>query len=385
MGVDFADADASREFETLDPTVPPRLIQNSTRIAEWLARLGEERQDLLPLVDRRIEATLPLGIQCVGGSQRLEEWAWAHGAAFNHPGVQPSESSEDAFLVDPGEEFFAVADGLGGRPDGGWASYCALLALARTRGHSLSADQLFQHTAAVLGECRVRGAHGDFLLDPEAKTTLTLLRKMHTSEEGVEIEGATKGDCRILLAYPHSREYEVWEEADTFREGMAFLRGILGERADALPLPLCEELLKMGHPNGNIVNNGIAARASDMFNINRPTVWQRTVPRGTRFALMTDGIYKMLFNQEIAQALLGKGGWGEQSLKIRATWLARQAQMSTWVKAKGVNIERPTIELKTLPGPTVPWPLGRFIRMKGNRTIISGNIDHGTLVLGEFQ
>jgi serine/threonine protein phosphatase PrpC len=382
MGVDFVEVVEAE----LDPTVPPRLIQNPTRIAEWLARLGE-KEDPLHLVDRRIEDTLPLGIQCVGGSERLEEWAWAHGAAFNHPGVQPFEHSEDAFLIDPGEEFFAVADGLGGCPDGELASYCALLALARTRGRSLSADQLFQHAVAVLDECRVRGAHGDFLLDLEAKTTLTLLRKIRTSGEGVEIEGATKGDCRILLAYPHSREYEVWEEADTFSEGTAFLSGILGEeRANTLSFPLREELLKMSHPDGNIVNNGIAALASDTFNENGPTVWQRTVPRGTRFALMTDGIYKMLFNQEIAQVLLGEGTWEEQSRRIRAIWLGRQAQMRTWIKARGISIERPTIPWQGAEGQTVQWPLGRFIRRKENgQPVISGNIDHGTVVLGELQ
>ena len=188
------------------------------------------------------------------------------------------DENQDSYLIDPEQGLFAVADGLGGLPNGAAASRItlALLRDAVTRQPEAPLGMLVQkiHQDAITAGFELN-EHG-------FGTTLTVLRVHPRGDEAVLVHVGDSGAYRI-----HDRKAELLTAEHTVGARMLAEALEMGIPADEIP-PIAHHTL----------TQCIGQKGS--FN---PQVVKVPLQTGDRIFLVTDGVTKPLSEADLQRGL----------------------------------------------------------------------------------
>lgn len=194
--------------------------------------------------------------------------------AFSDCGVA-RHNNQDAYLCDPANGIFAVADGLGGLPNGERASRLTLDILAK-RLRTANPDALGELLAEVNADVREIGLE----LDPAGfGTTLTLVR---LDRKKKRLQMAHVGDCGAYLVRSGCLQLLSIEHTVAARMNSH------GEEDDDIPAIAFHTL----------------TQCMGSFPYIEPQVLEMEYHAGDRFFLFTDGVIKSIVPKRLELELL---------------------------------------------------------------------------------
>ncbi len=185
--------------------------------------------------------------------------------------------NEDAYLINPLTGLFAIADGLGGRKAGDFASNYALEVLDDELQRLLKAGW---HPKEALKEAFVRTStkvYERVTTSLEVRGAMTTLTAMLIREHKWYI--AHVGDTRIYLA--RDNHLYLLTEDDTKAQLMV-KRGLISAR-EALT-----------HPARNVLVRALGSRS-----VVKPHTYEGYTAKGDRYLLASDGLYSYFSYEEL--------------------------------------------------------------------------------------
>lgn len=218
--------------------------------------------------------------------------------AATHAGTA-NRLNQDAYVNRPDLGLWAVADGAGGHESGEIAS-AEVAGLLQTIGEGLSAGEVLLEVRSRLEEAHAR------------------LREMASARGARVIVASTvvvllaRDDHFACLWAGDSRAYLLRGHALTRITRDHTLVQALVESGEL------SEAESVGHPQGNVITNAVGAD-SDVLDLDKRT--GQLVP-GDRLLLCSDGLFKAISEQQVAELLSGDGD-GAERLIVAA--LAAQA------------------------------------------------------------
>ncbi|MBS0522960.1 MAG: serine/threonine-protein phosphatase [Proteobacteria bacterium] len=217
-----------------------------------------------------------------------------HSRAATHAGTA-KRLNEDAYVNRPDLGLWAVADGAGGHESGEVAS-AEVAGLLQSIGAGLSAGEVLVEVRSRLEEAHAR------------------LRAMG-SARGIGVMVATtvvvvlaRDDHFACLWAGDSRAYLLRGRALTRITRDHTLVQAMVESGEI------SEAESAGHPQANVVTNAIGAD-SDSLDLEKRT--GQLVP-GDRLLLCSDGLFKAISEDQVAELLAGDGDSGAERLVIAA-------------------------------------------------------------------
>jgi len=231
--------------------------------------------------------------------QHVAQAGCFHSRAATHAGTA-NRLNEDAYVNRPDLGLWAVADGAGGHESGEVAS-AEVAGLLQTVGEGLSAGEVLLEVRS-----RLEGAHAR-------------LRKM-ASARGAGVMVATT----VVVVLARDEHFACLWAGDSrayLWRGHALTRIT---RDHTLVQAMVEsgeitEAESFGHPQGNVITNAIGAD-NDFLELEKRT--GQLMP-GDRLLLCSDGLFKAISEEQVAELLSGDGDGGAERLVIAA--LAAQA------------------------------------------------------------
>lgn len=189
------------------------------------------------------------------------------------------QDNQDAYLIDSERGVFAVADGLGGLPNGARASRMALEILQNCLNESPLSPM--EH---VIDEVNQRSREFGFAMDAAGfGTTLTMGR---VTSDGTSVEIAHVGDSAAYLVEEGSVRCLTREHTVAAR----MMAENWQDASEAIPLSAHHTLTQCIGQNLYI----------------EPEVATFPIQPGARLFLLTDGVTKPLGEEALASVLLGK-------------------------------------------------------------------------------
>ncbi|NPA79978.1 MAG: serine/threonine-protein phosphatase [Thermotogae bacterium] len=190
--------------------------------------------------------------------------------------------NEDAYLINPLTGLFAIADGLGGRKAGDFASNYALEVLDEELQNLLNAGW---KPKEALKEAFIRTSSKVYervTTSLEVRGAMTTLTAMLIREHKWYI--AHVGDTRIYLA--RDGHLYLLTEDDTKAQLMV-KRGLISPK-EALT-----------HPARNVLVRALGSRS-----VVKPHTYEGYTAKGDRYLLASDGLYSYFSNEELLEYMM---------------------------------------------------------------------------------
>ncbi len=191
-------------------------------------------------------------------------------------------SNEDAYLINPLTGLFAIADGLGGRKAGDFASNYALEVLDEELQNLLSQRV---HPKRALKEAFIRTStkvYERVSTSIEVRGAMTTLTAMLIREHKWYI--AHVGDTRVYLA--RGKHLYLLTEDDTKAQLMV-RKGLISPK-EALT-----------HPARNVLVRALGSRS-----VVKPHTYEGYVAKGDRYLLASDGLYSYFTDRELLDYMI---------------------------------------------------------------------------------
>jgi hypothetical protein len=202
--------------------------------------------------------------------------------------------NEDGFAIVPGEERYAVADGMGGPDSGEQASKLALMTWAvegdLSKANDVLTDKMhpFSDGGTTFAEGRVLERFDDesvkLEVEHQADSVPMLLDTVGKREiyMGLEqnIPGGLRADPKKTHEYFHEKKWG---------------RSVKGPLTHAV----IDEVVRLKHSKANTICNGI--NCSGTYKDKEPISKTQICPKGTVMLLLTDGVTDVMSRHEIAQ------------------------------------------------------------------------------------
>lgn len=216
-----------------------------------------------------------------------------------HRGAVRSEN-QDALVSRPDIGVFAIADGAGGHQDGKLAARTVIDSIATIPSQLAAADRLSEVRRRIWQAHELLTGHesADRSVSNAATTVAALLL------DGPYFVCLWAGDSRIY----------VWRAGDLLQ--LTRDHSLVQEMLDAGTLAPSEARF---HPKSNVITRAVGAGGSDLQIEKR--IGQ--AKPGDRFLLCSDGLNKIMDDDEICQML---GGSGDVASMMLSTALRRRAR-----------------------------------------------------------
>ncbi|NPB02841.1 MAG: serine/threonine-protein phosphatase [Thermotogae bacterium] len=190
--------------------------------------------------------------------------------------------NEDAYLINPLTGLFAIADGLGGRKAGDFASNYALEVLDDELFHLLERGM---NPKEALKEAFLRTStkvYERVSTSLEVRGAMTTLTAMLIREHKWYI--AHVGDTRIYLA--RGKHLYLLTEDDTKAQLMV-RRGLISPKE------------ALNHPARNVLVRALGSRS-----VVKPHSYEGYTAKGDRYLLASDGLYSYFSDEELLEFML---------------------------------------------------------------------------------
>ncbi|MDL2205512.1 Stp1/IreP family PP2C-type Ser/Thr phosphatase [Eubacteriales bacterium OttesenSCG-928-N13] len=206
--------------------------------------------------------------------------------ALTHVGNVRSANEDAFYLPLPGEQFAAVADGMGGHLAGEVASGMAIRAFTEfLRNHTVNEETL--HSAVTSANAEIHQAARRDPLKHGMGTTLTALYLQE--------------DTAYLTHVGDSRAYLLRKKALMQLSNDHSLVNELVEKGELSPLEAAT------HPQRNIITRALGTNKKV-----EPDIIRLDYQAGDVWLLCTDGLSNYLRTPEIAEILLQSGTWNDK-------------------------------------------------------------------------